>query len=93
MLSAELKKGTWSTYFRLSEEAREARKAYARQKYHGPKGYIQKRKQYLRYLNSGLLQKCKPATLRKHGITQAPDGSYHFLLGVFEEDVEEKDEL
>jgi len=66
-----------SAYFRLSPEDREARRAYARAKYRGPAGLVQKSKQYLKCLRAGLIQRCKESTLVRHGIT-FDNGEYRF---------------
>ena len=67
-----------STYFRLSQKEREARKAYAREKYKGPSGAIQKRKQYMKCLRSGLIQRWKESTLARHGIV-FDNGDFRFI--------------
>jgi hypothetical protein len=66
-----------SAYFRLGETEREARKAYAREKYRGPSGAIQKRKQYMKCLRSGLIRRWKESTLARHGIV-FDNGDFRF---------------
>ena len=66
------------SYFRLPEQEREARKRYAREKYRGPSGAIQKRKQYMKCLQLGLIQRWKESTLARHGIV-LDNGAFRFI--------------
>ena len=70
--------GRESSYFRLPEQEREARKRYAREKYREPPGAIQKRKQYMKCLQLGLIQRWKESTLARHGIV-LDNGAFRFI--------------
>ena len=67
-----------SSYFRLPEKERGARKAYPREKHGGPSGAIQKRKPYVKCLQLGLIQRCKKSTLARHGIV-FDNGAFRFI--------------
>ena len=70
-----------SAYFLLSPEKRESRKAEARNKYRGPAGEMQKRKQYMKYLQAGIIRHAEASTLARHGIVYE-NGEYRFNDGL-----------